>query len=68
MAQGLPPGQAVRRCKLRNRKQACIQRRIFPAGGKERTIRPCDVCPVGTNRARQLAAHSRRQNAAPFAA
>ena len=63
MAQRLPPGQAARKCKLRNKEQACIRRRIFPAAGRERKIRKCDVCPVGTNRARQLTAHSRRQNA-----
>ena len=68
MAQCLPPGHAARKCRLRDREQACIQRRIFPAGGKELAIRPCDCCPVGTNRARQLAAHSGRQNAVPFAA
>jgi len=63
MAQHLPPGQAARKCRLRNKEQACIRRRIFPAAGRELTIRPCDICPVGTKRARQLAAHSRRQNA-----
>ncbi|MDA8122259.1 MAG: hypothetical protein M0Z38_06810 [Deltaproteobacteria bacterium] len=68
MAQRLPPGHAARKCRLRDREQACIKRRIFPAGGKELTIRACDCCVVGTKRARQLAAHSRRQNAAPFAA
>ena len=68
MAVAIPAGLAWRRCRRLNREQACIQRRIFPAGGKERTIRPCDVCPVGTNRARSLAMHARRQNAAMFAA
>lgn len=51
-------------CRLRDREQACLRRRILPAEGTELTIRPCDCCVVGTNRARALAAHSRRQNAA----
>lgn len=63
MAQRLPPSQAARKCRLRDREQACIKRRIFPAGGRELTIRKCDVCAVGTRRARALAAYSRRQNA-----
>jgi len=68
MAVAIPAGLAWRRCRRLDRELACIKKRIFPAAGRERTIRPCDVCPVGTNRARQLAAHSRRQNAAVFAA
>ena len=68
MAQCLPPGHAWRTCDRLDQELACIKKRIFPAAGRERTIRPCDVCPVGTNRARSLAMHARRQNAAVFAA
>jgi len=63
MAQCLPAGHAWRKCRRLDRERACLQRRIFPAGGKELTIRPCDVCPVGTNRARALATHARRVDA-----
>lgn len=58
MAQLLPPSQAARKCELRNKGQACIKRRIFPAAGRERTIRKCDVCVIGTQRARKLARHA----------
>jgi len=68
MAVAIPAGLAWRKCRRLDRELACIKKRIFPAGGRERTIRPCDVCPVGTNRARSLAMHARRQNAAMFAA
>jgi hypothetical protein len=64
MGQRLPPGHAAMRCKLRERELACLRIRISPARERERVIRPCDICPVGTNRARGLAAHARRQNAA----
>lgn len=67
MAQRLPPGQAARKCRLRDREQACIKRRIFPAAGRERTIRPCDVCPVGTRRARAFASPARRRDVELFA-
>ena len=63
MAQRLPPGHAWRTCKKLDREQACLRIRIYPARKRERAIRRCDCCPVGTNRARGLAMHHRRQNA-----
>jgi hypothetical protein len=45
------------------RDRACLRKRIVPAQGKERVIRPCDVCPRGTARARTEATHARRMNA-----
>ena len=55
-------------CRLRDKERACLRERISPARGKERVVRRCDCCVVGTNRARSLAMHARRQNAAVFAA
>ena len=63
MAVAIPAGLAWRKCRRLDQELACIKKRIFPAAGRERTIRPCDVCPVGTNRARSLAMHARRVDA-----
>ena len=43
MGQRLPAGHAWRKCRRLDREQACIKRRIFPAGGRELTIRKCDA-------------------------
>lgn len=59
----LPPGHAAHRCKLIGRERACLRERICPATKREWAIRPCDVCVVGTRRARRLAAHARRVDA-----
>jgi len=63
MGQRLPPGHAAMKCKLRDKERACLRERISPARKRERVIRPCDVCPQGTGRARSEARHARRQNA-----
>jgi len=63
MAVAIPAGLAWRKCRRLDRELACLRIRISPAHGRERTIRKCDACPVGTNRARSLAMHARRQNA-----
>jgi hypothetical protein len=34
---------------------------------REMEVRPCDVCPVGTQRAYGLAMHARKQNAMAMA-
>ena len=67
MSQALPPGHAAMKCKLRERERACLRRKICPAECRERTIRPCDCCVVGTQRARAEAAHARRVNAEAMA-
>jgi len=63
MAQCLPPGHAWRTCDRLDRELACLRVRISPARRMELEIRRCDVCPVGTNRARSLAMHARRVDA-----
>jgi hypothetical protein len=45
------------------RDRACLNRRILPAYETEQTIRPCDVCPCGTKRARAEASHAQRMSA-----
>lgn len=67
-AEHLPAGLAWRKCRKLSHELACLRKRIFPASGKERVIRPCDVCPVGTRRARAFARPSRRRDAALFPA
>jgi len=63
MAVAIPAGLAWRKCRRLDREMACLRIRISPAHGRERTIRKCDACPVGTSRARCLAMHARRVDA-----
>jgi hypothetical protein len=57
-----------RNCRNQDRENACIRKRISPATKETRAIvRPCDCCPIGTRRARALAANTRRTAALLFA-
>lgn len=67
MAVFVPAGLAWRKCRKLSHELACLRKRIFPAAGRERVIRPCDVCPVGTRRARSFASPARRRDAELFA-
>ena len=58
------PSLAWMGCKHLGRERACLRKRICPTKDREKCIRPCDVCPQGTKRARAEAGHARRQNAA----
>jgi hypothetical protein len=64
----LPAGLAWRKCRNLSHELACLRKRIFPAAGRERTIRPCDCCPVGTRRARAFASPARRRDASLLSA
>ncbi|MDA8123446.1 MAG: hypothetical protein M0Z38_12900 [Deltaproteobacteria bacterium] len=68
MAVAIPAGLAWRKCRRLDRELACLRIRISPAQGRERTIRKCDCCPVGTSRARAFAQPSKRNDAGLFAA
>jgi hypothetical protein len=59
----LPPGHVWRTCPRLKHERACLRERIRPCLGHEIEIRPCDICPVGADRARALAQHVRWQNA-----
>ena len=63
----VPDRHRWRNCRNICREQACIRKKISPAKGKELDIRRCDVCSVGTQRARALATHHRKQNALAMA-
>lgn len=58
----LPPGQAWRRCKYLDRERACLDCKIRPARVREIEIRPCDICPIGTRRAREFARQAQPGN------
>jgi hypothetical protein len=58
------PSLAWMECGNLCRERDCLRRRIKPATWATRQERrACDVCPVGTDRARSMAAHHRMQNA-----
>lgn len=54
------PSLAWMTCKRLDRELACLRRRISPAYAKERQVRCCDVCPVGSGRARGPANHAKK--------
>jgi len=59
----IPDRHRWRDCRFEGREGACLRRKISPTEEKERDIRRCDVCSVGTKRARREAGHHQRQNA-----
>ena len=63
----IPDRHRWRQCCNLGRERACLRVKISPAMQRERDIRSCDVCPVGTDRARMQAANHRRQNALAIA-
>ena len=58
-----PPSLAWQKCRRLGRERSCLRVRISPTMQREQYIRPCDVCPMGTQRAYALAMHHRKQNA-----
>jgi hypothetical protein len=54
------PSLGWMKCKRLSKETACLRVRISPARERERVVRCCDVCPVGSRRAKGEAAHARR--------
>jgi hypothetical protein len=48
------------KCRRLERELACLRLRISPAHRIELQVRCCDVCPVGSSRARSLANHAKK--------
>lgn len=59
----IPDRHKWRGCRYAGKERACLSRKISPVSCRERDIRACDACSIGTQRARALAMHARRVDA-----